>query len=72
MGAVNKMKDLKNELKGSAKKPADRRGRRAARKSERLQKRLSSLQRKMMGGGNYKMGYEAGGKKKSLKGRSQT
>ena len=71
MGAVNKMDDLKKELKGaasSAKKPMDRRGKRAARKSERLKKRVSRLQGKMMGGGKYKMGYKAGGEKKKSKG----
>lgn len=45
---------------------------RAGRKAGRLKKRLEKLQGKMMGGGKYNMGYQAGGKKKSLKGRSQT
>ena len=71
MGAVNKMDDLKKELKGaasSAKKPMDRRGKRAARKSERLKKRVSRLQDKMMDGGKRKMGMGGYGKMKYGKG----
>jgi len=51
---------------------AGRQADRAGRKAGRLKKRLEKLQGKMMGGGKYNMGYQAGGKKKSLKGRSQT
>jgi len=65
MGAVNKMDELKKELKGaasSAKKPMDRRGKRTARRSERRQKRIDRLQSKMGMGGKM-MKYGKGGLK---------